>query len=86
MATSFDTIRNAPRSDWPVRGSVTQSCGCTTDDSEPVQYASYDCFAFGGYGPTVVYAEYCVRCALNLKVSGLYLADEEAENRWMAEA
>lgn len=86
MATDFDTIRNAPRSDWPPRGSITQSCGCKTSDSELVQYATYDCFSDGGYGPCVAYAEYCVRCSLNLKVSGLYLADEEAENRWLAEA
>lgn len=86
MATDFELIRKAPNSDWPMRGSVTHSCGCKTHYSEPVQYASYDCWADGGYGRTVVYAEYCVECALKLKVSGLYLADEEAENRWLGDA
>lgn len=78
--TLFEKIRAAPHSDWPPRGSTTQSCGCETSDFEMVRYADWDV-----HGPTVVYASYCPKCALSLKISGYYLHDEAAGDRWLDE-
>lgn len=75
MATPFDVVRDAPRSDWSGQrpGSITASCGCRVfeDCGEHVTYHD---------GDGLSYAMYCPYCANKLKVSGYYIDVDDEGN------
>ena len=65
---------------------ITLTCGCDVadfDEAESVRWADWDCDSWTGYHPVVCYGEFCPMCSLELKTSGYFIPDDEAETLWL---